>query len=267
MGQYKGRVEPELATNATSAATAISIIPAIAMTTSTIDPTDERLVVHLRAHPDFTKHHQGYSTADISRLADRGKSAYDDPLTVTQNGYVIECYALWQQALRYIIDRNRGSEGINDFVRILLALELESWFEERPKQNQRTRGLQKGSSQLTEADRVDVRQEIARAAAVSVGNVSNVKHILDAAAPQLIEALRSGEIRISRGSSWAQLSVASQLGRLGVTRQHRGMQRTINMLLKKHQPTNPRVCDSLRGIQRELKNCSISPSYHHSWNP
>jgi hypothetical protein len=73
----------------------------------------------------------------------------------------VEGYALWQlawlqkrptirrivremsreQALLHIIDRNRGSKGINDFVRILLALELEPWFKERAKLNQRISGV------------------------------------------------------------------------------------------------------------------------------
>jgi hypothetical protein len=93
------------------------------------------MVDHLRAHPDFTKHSSGYSTTEISALCDRGESAYEDPLTITQDGFVVEGYALWQlarlqkrrtvrcivremsreQALLHIIDRNRGSKGINDF--------------------------------------------------------------------------------------------------------------------------------------------------------
>jgi hypothetical protein len=43
---------------------------------------------------------------------------------------------------------------------------------------------------LTEVDRLDVRAEIARAAWVSVGNVSKVKHILENAVPDVVEALR-----------------------------------------------------------------------------
>jgi two-component system sporulation sensor kinase C len=89
----------------------------------------------------------------LSALSDRGPSAYEDPLTITQDGIVVEGYCLWQltklqkrltilcvvremsseQALLYIIDRSCGSKGINDFVRILLALELEPWFKDRAK--------------------------------------------------------------------------------------------------------------------------------------
>jgi hypothetical protein len=113
----------------------ISARPHRVLSTSTSDSTDERMVDHLRAHPDFTKHSSGYSTTEISALCDRGESAYEDPLTITQDGFVVEGYALWQlarlqkrrtvrcivremsreQALLHIIDRNRGSKGINDF--------------------------------------------------------------------------------------------------------------------------------------------------------
>lgn len=237
------------------------------------DPTDERIVEHLRAHPDFTKHSPGYSTAEISDLADRGESAYDDPLTITQDGYLIEGYALWQlaklqkrptircivremsreQALLHIIDRNRGSKGINDFVRILLALELEPWFKERAKRNQQIGGRRKGSSQLTGADRLDVRLEIARAAGVSTGNVSKVKLILEDAVPEVQEALRLGEISISRGATLARISPQGQLRELAEGRKHMGIHRTINILLKKHQPKHPRVCDGLRDVQRGMR--------------
>jgi hypothetical protein len=122
--------------------------------------------------------------------------------------------------------------GLTTFVRILLALELEPWFKERAKLNQRIGGRDKGSSQLTEADRLDVRLEIARAAGVSVGNVSKVKYILTDAVPEVQEALRLGEISISRGATWARTSPGKQRRRLADGRNRKGIHRTINILLK-----------------------------------
>jgi len=234
---------------------------------------DDRPVSELKAHPDLIKHASGYCNKEISALSERGESVYEDPITVTQDGLVIEGYALWQlaklqkrktircivremgkeQALIHIIGRNLGSKGINDFVRILLALELEAWFKEQAKGNQRMGGRNKGSSQLTEADRLDVRLEIARAAGVSVGNVSKVKHILRSAEPELREALRQGEISISRGATWAKIPPAGQRQRLAHGRQRRGIHKTISILLKKHHSTHPRICDGLRDIQRGFR--------------
>jgi hypothetical protein len=266
MGQQASRAKQVLAANVAS--------PVFAPLQLTPDTTVKWIVEHLRAHPDFFKHCSGYSTTEISALVSRGESAYDNPLTITQDGYVVEGYALWQlaklqkrstircvvlqmnreQALLSIIDRNRSSKGLNDFVRILLALELESWFKERAKLNQRIGGREKGSSQLTEAHRVDVRQKIALAAGVSVANVSKVKHILEDAVPEIQEALRLGEISICRGADWAEISPTGQHRRLADGRQRLGIHRTIHILLKKHHSSHPEVCDGLRDIQRVLKS-------------
>jgi hypothetical protein len=61
-------------------------------------PVDERPVGSLYAHPHLLKHAAGYSTAEISALAERGESAYETPLTITQDGLVVAGYALWQLA-------------------------------------------------------------------------------------------------------------------------------------------------------------------------
>ena len=189
-------------------------------------PVIERRVLELLPHPGFTKHALGYSPQEISRLSDRGESAYLSPLTITQDDYIVDGYAVWQLAklqhratlpcivrhmsqeegLLHLIEKNRGSKGINDYARILMALELEPWFKTRAKSNQRMGGREKGSSQLTEADRLDVRFEIARAAGVSAGNVSKVKQLITRAIPELQDALRHGEIRIHRASEWAKTS-------------------------------------------------------------
>jgi hypothetical protein len=236
-------------------------------------PIVQRHIDTLLAHPGFTKHTLGYSTQEISALSERGESAYLNPLTITQDGYVVEGYAVWQLAkfqrratvpciiremseevaLLHLIEKNRGSKGINDFVRILLALELEPWFRTRAKSNQRIGGKAKGSSQLTEADRLDVRVEIARAAGVSVGNVSKVKQLLRDAIPELHNALRVGEIRISRAAAWARNSAAGQHRRLADHRASLGIHRTINTLLKKHEGRQPSICGGLRDVQRGLK--------------
>ena len=83
-----------------------------------------------------------------------------------------------------------------------MALELEPWFRERAKSNQRFGGREKGSAYLAEAERLDVRIEVARAAGVSAGNVSKVKRIVQSGIPEIREALLTGEIRINRATIW-----------------------------------------------------------------
>jgi hypothetical protein len=161
--------------------------------------------------------------------------------------------------------KNRGSKGINDFIRILLALELEPWFKTRAKSNQRIGGKAKGSSQLTEADRLDVRVEIARAAGVSVGNVSKVKQLLRDDIPELHDALRVGEIRISRAAAWARNSAAAHRRRLADHRTSLGIRRTINTLLKKHEARQPSICQGLRDLQRGLKKLQSEKCLSSLW--
>ena len=99
---------------------------------------------------------------------------------------------------------------MNDFSRILLALDLEPELKEKARQNQSLGGQGKGSSNLTEAARLDVRNAIAKIAGVSVGNITKVKQVLAAAPPNIISALRGRELSIHRAWSWCKLSAENQ---------------------------------------------------------
>jgi len=58
-------------------------------------------------------------------------------------------------------------------------------------------GKYKGSADLPSVQHIDVRKQIAKAAGVCERNVSNVKDILQAAHPRLIEALQNGTLTIN----------------------------------------------------------------------
>jgi hypothetical protein len=58
-----------------------------------------------------------------------------------------------EEALLYFIQRQRRTSGLNDFTRILLALELAPWFKTQALSNQKRGGQLKASSNLTEAER------------------------------------------------------------------------------------------------------------------
>jgi hypothetical protein len=145
-------------------------------------------------------------------------------------------------------------EGLNAFCRILLALDLELWFREQARVNQSAGGRSKGSSTLTEAERVDVRSEIAAAAGVSVGNVTKVKQVITNACTELQEALRSGEISIHRAWLWREMSSENQRRALMLYRGERGVRKTIRRLIAKHISKNPASAESLglAGLARRL---------------
>ena len=216
---------------------------------------------------------------EVSTLTERGEAAYAEPITITQENVILDGYALWElarlrgratvpcivrdmdqeAALLYLLDKNRGSRGISDYSRILMALDLEPWFRERAKVNQSTGGRQKGSTQLAEADRLDARIEVARAAGVSAGNVSKVKQIVQSAIPEIREALLGDEISINRAAVWSQRDKPTQLRQLSDYRNENGIRRTIALLLKKHEPRHPRICDGLREIQCGLRKLHGEP--------
>lgn len=134
---------------------------------------------------------------------------------ITQNRTIIDGYCRWEIARRYgrptvtcieydlteeealywLLCRHRRVEGLNAFCRILLALDLEPWLSEQARRNQSAGGRIKGASKLTEAEKLDVRSEIAATAGVSVGNVTKVKQVLATAHTELQDALRGGEVR------------------------------------------------------------------------
>ena len=93
--------------------------------------------------------------------------------------------------------------------------------------------MSKGSSNLTEADRLDVRSEIADASGVSTGNVSKTKYLATAAHPDILEALRSGEVSIHRASVWLR-EPERQLEKFRMHQNLNGITGTIKSLLRAH---------------------------------
>jgi hypothetical protein len=119
----------------------------------------------------------------------------------------------------------------------LLALELEPWLKEQARSNQRAGGQNRGSSKLTESDKLDVRSKIAAAAGVSTGNVSKVKQLTVRATQEVLEALREGEVSIHRASLWLR-TPERQVDQLRRRRNQRGITRDIESLLRAHRPSN-----------------------------
>ena len=212
-------------------------------------------VDELRPHPSYARHHIAIPASQLSPLVELGDLAFREPLLITQDRTILDGYARWElarqrgrlmlpcleydlpesEALYWLLQKHRRSNGMNAFSRILLALELEPWLKEQAKSNQRAGGKDKGSSKLTEADKLDVRSKIAAAAGVSAGNVSKVKQLEMHAHPDLLQALREGEVSIYRASGWLQ-TPGKQFDQLTLYRNLRGITRRIDSLLHVHRP-------------------------------
>lgn len=206
----------------------------------------------------------------MSALAERGDLAFREPLVITRDGTILDGYARWQlaelqgrstlpcieyklteaEALHWILQSHRRSNGLNDFIRILLALELEPGFKEKARANQRVGGQNKGSSNLTEAETLDVRYEIAAVAGVCTGNVSKVKQLMAAAHPEIVQVLRRGEMSIDQAWRLSKESRDDQLKELRLYRSRKGVNRTIKTLVSRHRPASSPAMLSVDDLAR-----------------
>jgi hypothetical protein len=212
----------------------------------------------LRPHPSYARLSLTVSAAKLSALAEQGDLAFREPLVITRDRIVIDGYARWklahlkgrltlpcieyqlteEEALSWLLLRHSRSNGLNDFCRISLALELEPSFKAKALSNQRLGGRLKALSNLTEDKTVDVRKQIAAAASVSVGNVAKVKQLLKTGQPELLEALRGGEISIHRAWQWSKEAPERQRDALRAYQNEQGVSKAIRVLIARHEPTS-----------------------------
>jgi len=203
----------------------------------------------LTPHPAYVRHHLDVRADEIASLH-RMKNSLIEPIIVSSqlvvlDGYTrlklakhggqthIEClvYDLDEhETTRLFVQKHLPNSGYNAFVRILLALEIEPALREQARNNQQKGGKEKGLSRLTEAQRLDVRAEIARIASVGAGNVTKVQQILDGVAPEVIVALRAGKVSIARAWRWRLLSSEDQRMRVAAISVQK-FTRNLNKLL------------------------------------
>ena len=257
--------------------------------TGLTDPRGEfvtRRVDELHPHPSYSRHHFTVPASKLSVLAERGGLAFREPLVITQDRAIVDGYARLElakltgrqtlpcieyeltepEALHLLLQRHVRSDGLNAFSRILLALELEPWLTERALSNQQAGGRNKGSSMLTEACRVDVRSGIAKAAGVCDGNITKVKQLMTTAHPEVLEALRGGEIRIHRAWRWSKELSENQIELLRLFRSKRGIGKAIRSLISRHNPKCLPAVSDVQGFIRvlsarnsnELRSVSVS---------
>jgi hypothetical protein len=201
----------------------------------------------LRPHPSYIRHGLTVPTCKLSALRESGELAFLEPLTITCERTIIDGYARWElarqagrpsllciqyelseaEALQWLLQRHGRSNGLNAFTRIILALDLEPPLTEKARSNQQIGGQRKGWAKLTKAEKVHVRSAIARAAAVSVGNITKVKQLRKTCVPEYVEALLNQEISIHWAWKLRDADPEDQLDALGRFRFEKGLMREI----------------------------------------
>jgi len=211
-------------------------------------------VHQLRPHPSYARHKFSVQASQLAALEEHGELAFRSPVLITREGFIIDGYARWelakrqgrstlpcleyditeQEALQLLIQTHRRSQGLNDFRRIELALDLEHGFKNQALLNRREGGRLKALSTLTEAKKVDSRRAIAHLAHVSVGNVHKVKYILANSCLALREAASTGEISINLAEKWSHAPEAEQCENLRQNRIRRGIGKKARTLVARH---------------------------------
>lgn len=213
-----------------------------------------RCVDQLRPHPSYVKHQLSVSIAQLTALSTLGDMAFEQPIIVTKTGVVIDGYARWElarqqgrqsilcleyelsdeEALRRLILSHRPSPGLNGFCRSLLSLDLEPYLRERARLNQQIGGQKKGASDLTEAQKIDLRSEMASVADVSTGSLTKAKQVVTNGDPMIQSATKSGEIRVHRSAQLSRLPHHQQRDKLEDFRNCKGVGLVSRKLIQKH---------------------------------
>ncbi len=237
----------------------------------------ERSTASLRPHPEYHELWGPVASARVSRIAQQAGPIVE-PLVTTTDGTILDGHARWQvaterhqltlpclvydvspeKALEIVIQRHRAAGGLNAYARILLAVRLEPHFRQAIISSRGTMtGRETPSSNLTKRVSRDVRQDIARIACASTGNVTKVKQLVDTVIPAIRERLLRGDVSIHQAWQWRTLSKKAQGDTLWTHLNRQGLKTAIRQLMKSHtkSPHPPIEMDVASTICRGLATC------------
>ena len=260
-----------------SVAEGISAVPPQPFNPTAMSRLEGRPVVrspeHLRLHRALDEIEWIGVIGEPNEAARLTNPSVPEPILITTNGTILAGIGSWQsvffdgrqeincieyplsedESLQFIISHHQPQRGWNAFIRIRLALKLEPDLQQRALDNMRAGGKYKGSANLPEAQRIDVLQEIARAAGVCARNVSNVKTILEIAHPRLIEALRNSTLTINRAIQFCKLPRAEQLEQFIRYSEERATNKVIRRSIArpKEEKISPDVVTVLDALQHQ----------------
>jgi hypothetical protein len=190
----------------------------------------------------------------LTALLALGDLAFEQPIIVTQTGIVIDGYARWElarkhgrrsilcleyelsveEALHRLIVSHHPSKGFTGYCRSLLALDLEPCLREIARLNQQIGGQKKEASDLTEAQKIDARSEMASIANVSTGSLTKAKQVVINGDPVIQNATKYGEIRVHRAWQLSRLPRNRQREQLEEFRSRKGVGVVSRRLIQKH---------------------------------
>jgi len=213
----------------------------------------------------------GWTGVDELNEAHLTSGSVPEPILITTNGTILAGIGRWRsavfdgrheincieyplsedEALQFIIRHHQPQRGWNAFLRIRLALSRKADFQQRAFDNMRAGGKYKGSTNLPEADRIDVRQEIAKLAGTGTGNVTKVETILDRAHPIIIVALQKDLLRIHRAWQWCKLPKLQQIEEFARHEEERFRRKLVREISVEHSDVSLDPAHIIEVLQRE----------------
>jgi hypothetical protein len=230
------------------------VCEATGATSASVAPTQQpvpRSSELLRPHPAFDQ--IGWrDTEDLNRVARRNSQLVREPLRITKQGIILSGVGEWElavferkpyvycieydldnnQALQFILACSGARKGLNDFVRLRLALTLEDYLRAKGRENMSAAGKHKGLTNSPNFTPIDVRRWIAELAGTGTGNVDKVRTILQKAPANIIRALQEGSLRIHRAWTWCNLSKTDQLKAFNELEEGLAMRKTARKINK-----------------------------------
>jgi hypothetical protein len=227
----------------------------------------------LRLHPVLDEIGWPNQIGELNNAALSMDRSVPEPILVTTNGTILAGFTRWQLAifegwheidcieyrvsdqdcLHFILNHHQTRRGWNAFVRICVALALKPFLQQRALDNMRAGGKCKGWATLPDANRIDVRQEIARIAGTGARNVSNVEKIRESAHPRLIDALRNGTLKINGAIKLCKFSKAEQLEKFIRQSEDREIAKVIRKSIRspREEKSNPDVVTTLEVLLQQ----------------
>jgi hypothetical protein len=185
----------------------------------------------LRLHPALEKLGWTCRVDELNDATRLKELSIPGPILITNTGVILAGFGSWRfevlkgsrqidcveylldehESLQFIVAHHHTRQFFNAFVRISLALTLKDYFHKKALENMSSGGKLKGLAKLPNAERLDVRKELADIAGVGPRNVANVVTIWETAHPRLIEALIAGDLTINGAMQFCKWPMSEQV--------------------------------------------------------
>jgi transcriptional regulator with XRE-family HTH domain len=120
-----------------------------------------------------------------------------------------------EDVMLWVIDNNLARRSVSDFQRGMLALRKKEIVAQRAAQRAAEAPPDQPAPEEAEDDAANppwsTREDVAKAARVSANTLSQIERIRKTAAPELVEAVRKGDISVSAAATVASLPAQAQV--------------------------------------------------------